>query len=221
LLIVAAAAIVTTAWLVAGTRLACQVTTVTGASSPARISSAGTSTTKVCGTPDVSDYFYVLAVVGLLLLPDAKSLKIGGLEFERLTTEVSKQASEIGQLRQEISTVVNSTNNLSVLVGDVTRLAFADFRAHFRRQRAVLEKIRSLLPIDPQTAADLLKIDGFAKRIDDDDLDWFELQDVLQCMRSLLAANLAASGTEGDTVVGAQRAEDVLPGILGGEPAAS
>jgi hypothetical protein len=69
----------------------------------------------------------------------------------------------------------------------------------------------------PQTAAELQKIDEFATRIDADDLNPAELIEMLQIIRSLLAAKLTASGTQGDTVEGAQKAEDVLAGILGGD----
>ena len=173
-------------------------------------------TVNSCGSPGPSELIGYILIIAALLLPDARSLKIGGFEFERLTTEVAKQASGIEQLRQDISTVVSNTNNLSVQVGDVTRLAFADFRAYFRTQRTVLEKIRPLLPGDPQTAAELSKVDEFATRIDADDLNPSELMEVLQSMHFLIAAKLQASGAEGDTVVGAQKASDVLPGLLGG-----
>ena len=152
----------------------------------------------------------------VLLLPDARSLKFGGFQFERLTKEVADQATEIGRLRQDVSTVVGNTNNLSVQVSDVARLAFADFRASFRDQMRQLQRIRQFLPSDSQTTAELKNIDEFATRIDSDDLEPVELMEMLQVMRSLLAGKLAASGTEGDTVVGAEKAEDVLPGILGG-----
>jgi hypothetical protein len=217
LLIVVAAAAVSIAGLVKGVRPVCQVTTVTHAVG----SAAGIATTKVCGTLGVGDYIYVLAIVGVLLLPDVKSLKIGGLEFERLTTEVAKQTSEIGQLQQTISAVVKNTNRISVQVGEVTRVAFGDFRAEFRVQRIAIEKIRAVLPKDPKTRSDLEQIDDIAKHIDAPDLDPIQLLTVLQLMHSLIAVNVTASVTEGDTLADAQRAEDILPGILGSEPAAS
>ena len=156
LLIVVLAAGLTIAGLAKGMRPACQVTTVTNtAGSP-----GGTTTTKVCGMLDVTDYIYVLAIVGVLLLPDMKSLKIGGLEFERLTTEVAKQTSEIGQLRVEVSNVASNTNSIRIQVGEVARLAFADWRTHFRKQIDVLRrtvgccrKIRRLRPISKRSTA--------------------------------------------------------------------
>ncbi len=196
---------------------ACQITTTvrTGLGTFSDLPKGETA--QICGARGASDLVGYFAIVVVLLLPDARSLKFGGIQFERLTAEVAKQTSEIGQLRQEVSTVVSNTNNLSVQVSDVTRLAFADFRAYFRTQRAVLERIRLLLPSDPQTIAGLKRIDEFSTRIDADDLNPFELIEVSQQMRSLIAAKLTASGTEGDTVVGAENAEDVLPGILGGD----
>jgi hypothetical protein len=200
---------------------ACQVITTVRAGLGTYSDLPRNETDQVCGTPGVSDLVGYFAIVVVLLLPDARSLKFGGIQFERLTTEVAKQSSEIGQLRQEVSTVANNTNNLSVQVSDVTRLAFADFRAYFRTQKAVLERIRSLLPGDPQTIAGLRRIDEFAARIDADDLNPFELIEVSQQMRILIAAKLTASGTEGDTVIGAEKAEDVLRSILGDDQPAS
>ncbi len=44
---------------------------------------AATTTTTACGLPDATDYVYVLGVVALLLLPDAKSIRLGVFGFER------------------------------------------------------------------------------------------------------------------------------------------
>jgi hypothetical protein len=195
----------------------CQATTIVRAGLGTYSDLPRNETDQVCGAPGVSDLLGYFAIILVLLLPDARSLKFGIFQFERLTTEVAKQTSEIGQLRQDVSTVVSSTNHLSVQVNEVAALAFADFRTYFRTQRVLLEKIRSLLPDDVQTVANLKKVDEFAPRIDDKDLNPTELMEMLQIMHSLIAANLKASGTEGDTVVGAEKAEDVLPGILGGD----
>jgi hypothetical protein len=43
-----------------------------------------TTTTRDCGLPSVSAYLYVIAVVAILLLPDMRRVKVGGVEFERL-----------------------------------------------------------------------------------------------------------------------------------------
>jgi len=122
-------------------------------------------------------------------------------DFVRLTTELGKQTSEVGQLRR--------------------KLIFADFRVYFRKQMDVLNKNSRLLADDPQTTDALGKIRDLEKRIDADDLESAELLDALQIIHRLVVRVLAASGTEGDTTVGAQKAEDVLPRVLRGDPAAS
>jgi hypothetical protein len=93
-------------WLFTGTHPACQVTM--GAS---RI------VTRTCGLPDVTDLAYVLAVVVILLLPEAKSIKIGSLEFERLTTEVRGQREEIARLSQSVSQVVRTSQVVNLALG--------------------------------------------------------------------------------------------------------
>lgn len=92
-------------WLFTGVHPICQVTT------------AGSgSVTKTCGLPGAADFVYVLAVVAVLLLPEAKSIKIGGLEFDRLTTAVREQADEISRLSQQVSVMVHTTQNFTVTV---------------------------------------------------------------------------------------------------------
>jgi hypothetical protein len=97
-------------WLFTGAHPVCQVTV------------AGSAVTKTCGLPDVTDFCYVLAVVAVLLLPDAKSIKIGGLEFVRLTNAVREQAAELDRLSQQVSQVVHTTSNISVTIA-AARLA--------------------------------------------------------------------------------------------------
>jgi hypothetical protein len=216
LLIVVVAAILTITGLIKGMRPACQVTTVTHTGSP-----GGTTTTKVCGMVDITDYIYFLAVVGVLLLPDIKSLKVGGFEFERLTTEVGKQTSEIGQLRQQISNVVQNTNTLSVQVGDLRRLAFGDFRDYFLNKMEVLKRLRQLLPDEEQTAADLAKVDDIERRIDTRDLNPVEIFDGLRIVELLMARIVVVSGTGGDQLGESRQASGVLADLLAGEPADS
>lgn len=91
-------------WLLTGAHPVCQVTTVAG------------HVTRTCGLPDVTDFIYVLAVVAVLLLPDAKSIKIGGVEFVRLTSAVRAQTAEISRLSQQVSQVVSTTSNISVTI---------------------------------------------------------------------------------------------------------
>ena len=210
-LIVAGALSVSAYWVASGTRPVCTVATVTHMRA-ARSGSTGSETTQTCGLPNVSDYIYVLAVVGVLLLPDARSLKIGGFEFQRLTTEVESTRREIGDLRQTVTSTVS--NSLQVLVGTV-RTAADDLRATFRAQRSALDRVRYALPDDSQTTGQLEIIDGIARQINSDDLDLEELIRAIGIMRSLVAqGQLIESGTQGDTVEGAAQAENVVRGIL-------
>src|SRR5260370_211235 len=97
-------------WLAAGQHLACQVVTVTSGASNGRPAQA--TTTQTCGLPDVADFAYVLAAVAVLLLPDAQSIKIGGFEFDRLSSKLDQQTQEISHLRQTISTTLNIGSDL-------------------------------------------------------------------------------------------------------------
>jgi len=185
----------------------------------------GTTTTKACGMLDVTDYIYVLAIVGVLLLPDIKSLKIGGFEFERLTTEVAKQTTEIGQLRQQISAVQTNTNNIRLQVGRVagTVEGLSDF---FKQQMDVLRKNHDLLPEDEQTTGDLEKVYAVERRIDAGRVNQSQIIAALQIQERLVNLVLGSSATEGDTALGAQNAQnaqDVLQrfGLLGDDPAGS
>jgi hypothetical protein len=214
LLIVVVAAILTVTGLIKGMRPACQVTTVTHTGSP-----GGTTTTKVCGMFDVTDYIYVLAVVGVLLLPDIKSLKIGGFEFERLTNEVNKQTSEIGQLRAQVSTVVQNTTNIDLQVGELRKLGFAEFRDYFQNQMEVLRKLRQSLPHDEQTTAELAKVDDIERRIDTRNLNPVEIFDGLRIVEQLVARIMVVSGTGGDQLSESQQAIGVLQDLLTGQPA--
>jgi hypothetical protein len=93
-------------WVFTSAHPVCQVTTA-----------ASGAVTKTCGLPDVTDFIYVLAVVAILLLPEAKSIKIGSLQFERLTTEVREQKDEITRLSQHVSQVVSSKQELNMFFG--------------------------------------------------------------------------------------------------------
>jgi hypothetical protein len=52
-------------------------------------------------------YVPVLAVVALLLLPDAQSIEIPGLKFDRLTNEMARQRRSVDELG-EVSSINNS-----------------------------------------------------------------------------------------------------------------
>jgi hypothetical protein len=61
------------------------------------------------GTPrSLISYAPVLMIVALLLLPDARSIKILGVKFERLTSEVTRQGDAVDRLAVEVSQVSNS-----------------------------------------------------------------------------------------------------------------
>jgi hypothetical protein len=140
-------------WLATGTRPACQVVTV----APVSAQHTTTTTTTTCSLPSVSDFVYVLAVVGLLLLPDAKSLSFGGLGFERLTYQVEQQTHEIGQLRQQVSTTINIGADRSLL---------DDLRSGVRDLNGRLSQSRSALPTDALTEDMVREFDDIAQRID-------------------------------------------------------
>jgi hypothetical protein len=53
-------------------------------------------------------YVPVLAVVALLLLPDARSIAFAGVRFERLTDEVAQQKQAVDTLCAEVSSINNS-----------------------------------------------------------------------------------------------------------------
>src|SRR6266581_4763233 len=104
-LVVAGALGITSYWIASDSRPVCDVSTISG--SPLN------ETTRTCRLPDVTDYIYVLAVVGVLVLPEAKRIKIGGLEFERLTNEVRRQADEIARLSQQVTVIARNSQVLN------------------------------------------------------------------------------------------------------------
>jgi hypothetical protein len=53
-------------------------------------------------------YLPVLTVVALLLLPDAESIEVASLRFERLKTEVGLQKRAVDRLCDEVSSISNS-----------------------------------------------------------------------------------------------------------------
>jgi hypothetical protein len=68
-------------------------------------------------------YLPVLTAVALLLLPDAKSIEVAGLRYERLTNEISQQRRDVDTLRQEVSLIGNSltaSSHVNITVGAST-----------------------------------------------------------------------------------------------------
>ncbi len=53
-------------------------------------------------------YLPVLTAVALLLLPDAESIEVASLRFERLKGEVGRQKRTVDRLCDEVSTISNS-----------------------------------------------------------------------------------------------------------------
>jgi hypothetical protein len=76
------------------------------------------------GTPQsVVAYLPVLTVVALLLLPDAASIGVGGLRFERRTSEVGRQKRPADGLGDELSSISNSLvagSQVSITLGTST-----------------------------------------------------------------------------------------------------
>jgi hypothetical protein len=159
-------------WLLAGTRLACQVVTVT--------TSTTTTTTQTCGLPDVTDVFYVLAAVVVLLIPDAQRLRIGGFEFERLSDRIEEQTREISQLRQTVSTTVNIGSDLIIQA-----------RNGFRETKDILDRVRPFLPPTPEVRDQLAAIDQLERRAAHE--SWPDLFAGIMTMHNLI--DLAASAS--------------------------
>jgi hypothetical protein len=159
-------------WLLAGTRLACQIVTVT--------TSTTTTTTQTCGLPDVTDLLYVLAAVVVLLIPDAQRLRIGGFEFERLSDRIEEQTREISQLRQTVSTTVNIGSDL-----------INQARNGFRETKDILDRVRAFLPQTPQVQGQLAAIDQLEQRAAHE--SWPDLFAGIMTMHNLIDAAARAS----------------------------
>lgn len=192
-------------WLFAGTRLACQVVTVT--------SGAGrTTTTQTCGLPNVTDLFYVIVAVVVLLLPDAQRLRIGGFEFERLSNRIEEQTREISQLRQTVSTTVNVGSDL-----------INQARNGFRDTKDILDRVRAFLPDTPDIEAELAAVDELERRASHE--SWPDLFAGIMTMHNLIdaagrasAEALVRKSEAADTAENeaqAEEAESVISDYLG------
>jgi hypothetical protein len=171
-------------WLVAGTRLACQVVTVT--------TGTGTTTTQTCGLPDTTDLLYVLAAVVVLLIPDAQRLRIGGFEFERLSDRIEEQTHEISQLRQTVSTTVNIGSDL-----------INQARNGFRETKDILDRVRTFLPQTPAVLEQLATVDQLEARAAHE--SWPDLFAGIMTMHNLIDAAARASA---DALVRTSEAAD-------------
>ena len=167
LALVLGALAVGTYWLLAGTRLACQVVTVT--------TSTTTTTTQTCGLPDVTDLLYVAAAVVVLLIPDAQRLRIGGFEFERLSDRIEEQTREINQLRQTVNTTVNVGSDLIIQA-----------RNGFRETKDILDRVRGFLPQTPEVQEQLAAVDQLERRAAHE--SWPDLFAGIMTMHALIDA---------------------------------
>jgi hypothetical protein len=193
-----------TYWLEAGTRLACQVVTVT--------TGTGQTTTQTCGLPNITDLFYVLAAVVVLLIPDAQRLRIGGFEFERLSDRIEEQTREITQLRQTVSTTVNVGSDL-----------INQARNGFRETKDILDRVRAFLPVTPDIQEQLAAVDELERRAANE--SWPDLFAGIMTMHNLIdaagkasAETLVRTSEAGDTEEGeaqAETAESVISDYLG------
>jgi hypothetical protein len=112
--------------------------------------------TRTCGLPDIADFVVVLAAVAVLILPDAQKLKVGGLEFERLSSRMEEQTRELQRLSQTVSTTVTVGSDL---IGQV--------RDAFREAKDTLDRVREFLqPYDEATEKQLAAMDRLEQRID-------------------------------------------------------
>lgn len=175
-------------WLLAGTRLACQVVTVTTGTT----GTGTTTTTQTCGLPDATDLLYVLTAVIVLLIPDAQRLRIGGFEFERLSDRIEEQTHEISQLRQTVSTTVNIGSDL-----------INQARNGFRETKDILDRVRAFLPQTPEVLEQLATVDQLEARAAHE--SWPDLFAGIMTMHNLIDAAAAASA---DALVRTSEAAD-------------
>ena len=204
LALVLAALAVGVYWLTAGTRLACQVVTVT--------TDTGKTTTQTCGLPNFTDLLYVLAAVLVLLIPDAQRLRIGGFEFERLSDRIEEQTREIYQLRQTVSTTVNIGSDL-----------INQARNGFRETKDILDRVRGFLPETPDIREQLAAVDELELRAANE--SWPDLFAGIMTMHNLIdaagrasAEALVRTSEAADTAEGeaqAEEAESVISHYLG------
>jgi hypothetical protein len=112
-----------------------------------------TETVSACsgvGFSDLTGYFLVIAV---LLLPDARSISIGGFRFERLASKLEEVRKEVGALNQVFNFGAD---------------ALSELRVALRKQKADLDEVRESLPTtDARIARQLTLVDDVFKRSDD------------------------------------------------------
>ncbi len=114
-----------------------------------------TETVSACSGVGFSDAGYFL-VIAVLLLPDARSISIGGFRFERLTSKLEEVRKEVGALSQNLTQTFNFGAD-----------ALNELRAGLRSQKAELDEVRESLPDDARIANQLTLVDDVARRSDD------------------------------------------------------
>src|ERR1700678_419014 len=115
----------------------CHITTTTLAGLPASSPLPRMQTTSACAGRGFSDRIGYFLVIAVLLLPDAKSVGVGGFKFERLTSKMDEVSKEIGTLSQNLNQTFNIGAN-----------ALDELRAGLRKQKADLDEVRDSLPDD-------------------------------------------------------------------------
>jgi hypothetical protein len=213
----AAAVLVVVLAAIAAGHDVCHVTTTTRTGLGVFSGLPRTETAQVCSAPGFPDLLGYFAIVAVLLLPDAKSIGIGGLQFERLTTEIERQRTDIASLRNTISV----SNRVSVQLEQLGS-TLNELRSGFRRQKEVLDALRNFLPRDKETIGQLSRIDEVARLVDSPETDLaqviVQIARVGETMTGLTAeAKLIAAGITGDTPQDAVSA-DALAGPGRGDP---
>jgi hypothetical protein len=206
-------------WLEAGKELACQVVTVSvGGGAAGKV-----TTTSTCGLPNISDFAFVLAVVVVLLVPDAQRLRVGGFEFERLSTKIDDQTHEIGQLRQQVSNFNTINIGADLLPHDrEDSNLISQARDGFRERKDILDEVRDFLPDTPAVRDQLAEIDALEQRINAE--SWPDLvrgtllaADLIKQAGNVAADILVRTSQAADTerdVALAQQAESVIARYL-------
>jgi hypothetical protein len=168
-----------------------------------------TESAQVCSRPGLSDLVGYFVIVAVLLLPDTRSIAIGGLQFERLTSQVKDVAKDVSELRQTITITIGAS-----LVDEA--------KAQFKNQKATLDQLRVFLPDEARTIERLRRVDNFTQDLDDAQLIALirmmeTIQDLIDEAKQATEALLARQGAAGDTaeeVAGAQEAGEVVRKIL-------
>lgn len=190
----------------------CNVTTTTRTGLPSLSWLPRTESSRACRPAGLSDLVAYAVIIAVLLIPDARSLSIGSLKFERLSSTVEQVAEDVG-------TLVNQSVSQTVTVGESL---LEQNRNGFLSEKAHLDVIRGFLPQDMETRSQLEYLDDLAQRAAS--ATWQELtysiyisQLLLNKVRTASEAAVLTTGTVGDTDEGrahSEAADDVLPEFI-------